>query len=228
MSPVFFVGKKDGSKRMVMNYCNLNNQTVKNNYPLPLITDLINNMGSKRVFTKMDLWWGFNNIRIKEGDEWKRAFTTHVEFFKLTVMFFGMTNLPATFQAMMNEILRDMINEGKVAVFMDDVLVGTETEEGHDEIVEEVLRRLEENDLYIKPEKCAWKVRKIGFLGVVIGPGRIEIEKEKVDGVLSWPKPKNVKDVRKFLGLTNYYRRFIKDFARVARPMNMLMRKDVK
>ena len=129
---------------------------------------------------------------------------------------------------MMNEILRDIINEGKVAAFVDNVLVGTETEKGYNEIVEEVLRRLEENDLYIKLEKCAWKVRKIGFLGVVIGPSRIEMEKEKVDGVLSWPKPKNVKDVRKFLGLANYYRRFIKDFARVARPMNVLMRKDVK
>ena len=113
----------------------------------------------------------------------------------------------------MNEIPRDLINEGKVAAFVDDVLVGTETEEGHDEIVEEILRRLEENDLYIKPEKCVWKVRKIGFLGVVIGPNGIEMEKEKVDGVLSWPELKNVKDIRKVLGLANYYRRFIKDFA---------------
>jgi len=128
-------------------------------------------------------------------------------------MFFGMTNLLATFQVMMNEILRDMINKGKVAAFVDDVLVGTETEEWHDEIVEEVLKRLEENDLYIKPEKCVWKVQKIGFLEVVIGPNRTEMKKEKMDGVLSWPEPKNVKDVRKFLDLTNYYRRFIKDFA---------------
>jgi len=153
-SPVFFVGKKNGSKRMVIDYRNLNDQTVKNNYPLPLITDLIDNMGSKRVFTKMDLWWGFNNIRTKEGDEWKGAFMTYVGSFELTVMFFGITNSPATFQAMMNEILRDMINEGKVAAFVDNVLVGTETEEGYDEIVEEVLRRLEENNLYVKPEKC--------------------------------------------------------------------------
>jgi len=129
---------------------------------------------------------------------------------------------------MMNEILRDLINEGKVMVFVDDVLVGTETEEGYDKIVEEILRRLEENDLYVKPEKCMWKVRKIGFLGVIIGPDGIEMEKEKVDGVLSWPEPNNVKDVRKFLGLANYYRRFIKDFVQVARPMNILMRKDVK
>jgi len=167
-------------------------------------------------------------VRIKEGDKWKGAFTTHIGSFEPTVMFFGMTNSLATFQAIMNEILRNLINERKVAAFVDDVLVGTETEEGHDEIVEEILRRLEENDLYIKPEKCVWKMRKIGFLEVVIGPDGIEMEKEKVEGVLSWPEPKNIKDVRKFLGLANYYKRFIKDFARVARPMNMLTRKDEK
>jgi len=152
----------------------------------------------------------------------------YVEFFEPMVMFFGMINSPATFQAMMNEILRDMINKGKVAAFVDDVLVGTETEKEHNEIVEEMLKKLEENDLYIKPEKCVWKVRKIRFLGVVIGPNGIEMEKEKMNGVLSWPEPKNIKDVRKFLGLANYYRRFIKDFAWVARPMNMLTRKDIK
>jgi len=113
----------------------------------------------------------------------------------------------------MNKILRHLINEGKVVAFIDDVLVGTEMEKGHDKIVEEILRRLEENDLYVKPEKYIWKVRKIGFLGVVIGPNEIEMEKEKVDGVLNWPEPKNVKDIRKFLSLVNYYRRFIKDFA---------------
>ena len=212
-SPVFFVGKKDGKKRMVMDYWSLNEQTMKNNYLLSLITDLINNMGSKKVFTKIDLRWGFNNVRIKEGDEWKGAFTTYIGSFEPTVMFFGMTNSPAMFQAIMNEILRDMINEGKVAAFVDDVLVGTETEEGHDEIVEEVLKQLEENNLYVKPEKCVWRVRKIGFLGVIIGPNRIEIEKEEVDRVLSWLESKNVKDIRKFLGLVNYYRRFLKDFA---------------
>ena len=154
MSPVFFVDKKDGSKRMVMDYRNLNDQTIKNNYLLLLITELIDNMGSKKVFTKMDLRWGFNNVRIKERDEWKGAFTMHIGSFKPTVMFFGMTNLPTTFQAMMNKILRDLINKEKVAAFVNDVLVGTEIEEEHDEIVEEILKRLEKNDLYIKPEKC--------------------------------------------------------------------------
>ena len=131
----------------------------------------------------------------------------HVGSFEPTVIFFGMTNLPATFQVIMNKILRDLINKGKVAAFVDDMLVETETKEGHDEIVEEVLRRLKENNLYVKPKKCIWKVRKIGFLEMVIEPNRIEIEKEKVNGILSWPEPKNVRNVRKFLGFVNYYKK---------------------
>ena len=123
-----------------MDYCKLNRQTVKNNYPLPLIMELVDNMGSKRVFSKMDLWWGYNNVKVKDGDKWKAAFTIHVESFEPVVMFFGMTNSLATFQAMTNEILRDIINEGKVAAFVDDILVGIEMEEGHDKIVEEVLK----------------------------------------------------------------------------------------
>jgi len=146
----------------------------------------------------------------------------HVGSFEPTVIFFGMTNLPATFQVIMNKILRDLINKGKVAAFVDDMLVETETKEGHDEIVEEVLRRLKENNLYVKPKKCIWKVRKIGFLEMVIEPNRIEIEKEKVNGILSWPEPKNVRNVRKFLGFVNYYKKFIKNFAQVARPINTL------
>jgi len=138
--PVFFVGKKDGGKRMVIDYRRLNKQTVKNNYPLPLIIDLVDSMGNKRVFTKMDFWWDYNNVQIKEEDEWKVAFTIHVGSYKPVVMFFRMTNSPATFQDMMNEILRDMINEGKMVAFVDNVLIGTETEEGHNELVEEVLR----------------------------------------------------------------------------------------
>jgi len=205
-SPVFFVDKKNGGKHMVIDYRKLNKQMVKNNYPLPLITDLVDSIGNKRVFTKINLWWGYNNVRIKKGDEWKAAFTTHVGSYELVVIFFRMTNLPATFQGMMNEVLRDMINEGKVAAFVDDVLIGTGTEKGHEEIVEEVLRRLEENDLYVKPEKCTWKVQKVNFLGVVMGQGKIEMEEDKVAGVLNWSVPKMVRDVRKFLGLTNYYR----------------------
>ena len=144
---------------MVMDYHRLNKQTVKNNYPLPLITDLVDAMGNKKLFTKMDLRWSYNNVRIKEGDEWKAAFTTHVGSFEPVVMFFGM----------MNEIMRDLINEEKVVVFVDDVLIGTDSEEGHDKIVTEVLKKLEENDLYVKPEKCSWKTSKVNFLGVIMG-----------------------------------------------------------
>jgi len=171
-----------------------------------LISDILENIGTKKVFTKMDLRWGYNNVRIKEGDKWKSAFTTPEGSFEPTVMFFRLTNSPATFQAMMNELLRDLINTGKVAVFIDDMIIGTEMEEGHDELVAEVIKRLEENDLYVKLEKYRWKVRKVGFLGVVIGPEEIKMEGEKVKGVLEWPMPKCVKDVQKFLGLVNYYR----------------------
>jgi len=143
-------------------------------------------------------------------------------------MFFGLTNSLATFQAIMNELLRDLINTGKVAVFIDNIIVGTETEEGHNELVVEIIKRLEENDLYVKPEKCKWKVREIGFLGVVIGLERIKMEEEKVKGVLEWLIPKCVKDMQKFLGLANYYRRFIEEFASVARLLHDIVKKDRK
>ena len=185
MSSVFFVSKKDRSKRIVIDYCSLNKLTIKNNYLLLLITDLIDNMGSKRIFMKINLQWSFNNMRIKEGNKWKGAFTMHIGLFELTVMFFRMTNLPATFQAIINEILRDLVNKGKVTTFVNNVLVRTEIEKEHDKVIEKVLKRLEENNLYVKPEKCVWKVRKIGFLRVIIEPNRIEMEKKKVNGVLS-------------------------------------------
>jgi len=115
--------------------------------------------------------------------------------FKPMVMFFGLTNSPVIFQAMINDLLRDKVVEEKIAVFIDDVIITMETEERHDEIVEEVLRRLEENDLFVKPEKCVWKVREVGFLGVVIGSNGVRMEKEKIQGVVDWPVPKSVKDV---------------------------------
>jgi len=153
-SLVFFVPKKDGKKRIVQDYWYLNSWMIKNNYLLPLISDLIDSIGKKKVFMKMDLCWGYNNVRIKEEDEWKAVFSTSEGSFEPTVIFFGLTNSPATFQMMMNNLLRDLVVEEKVVVFIDDVMIAMETEEGYDEIVEEVLRRLEENDLFVKPEKC--------------------------------------------------------------------------
>ena len=180
------------------------------------------------MFTKMDLRWGYSNIRIKERDEWKAMFMMLEGLFEPTVIFFGLTNSLATFQTIMNELLRDLINTGKVATFIDDVMVEMETEEGHNKIVAEVIRRLEENDLYVKPEKYKWKVRKVGFLGVVIGPEGIKMEEEKVKGVMEWPTLKCIKDVQKFLDLVNYYRQFIEGFASIARPLHDMVKKDKK
>ena len=150
---MFFVGKKDSKKRMVQDYRYLNEWTIKNNYPLPLILDVVENIGTKKVFTKMDLRWDYNNVWIKEGDKWKAVFTTPERSFELIVIFFGLTNSPATFQIMINELLQDLINTGKVAAFIDDVIIGTGSKEEHDELVVEVIKRLEENDLYMKLEK---------------------------------------------------------------------------
>jgi len=186
----------------------------------------LDGVGKRKVFMKLDLRWGYNNIRIKEGDKWKAAFTMHIGAYEPTVMYFGLMNSPATFQTMINDLFRDLINQGDTATFIDNILVATDTEEGHDELVEEVLKRLEENDLFVKPEKCKWKVREVELLGVVIGPKGVEMQKEKVEGVLNWPVSRNVKEVQKFLGLTNYYRRFIKDFARIAAPLHMLVKKE--
>ena len=218
----------DGTRRMVQNYRHLNQWTIKNGYPLPLIADILDGVGKRKVFTKLDLRWGYNNVRIKEGNKWKAAFTTHIGVYKPTIMYFGLTNSLATFQAMMNDLFRDLINQGDTTTFIDDILVAIDTKEEHDELVEEVLRRLEENNLFVKPEKCKWKVREVEFLGVVIGPKGVEMQKEKVEGVLNWPIPRNIKEVQKFLGLTNYYRRFIKNFARIAAPLHMLVRKEQK
>jgi len=129
---------------------------------------------------------------------------------------------------MINDLFRDLINQGDIATFIDNILVATDTEERYDELVEEMLKRLEENDLFVKPEKHKWKVREVEFLGVVIGPKGVEMQREKIEGALNWPASRNVKEVQKFLGLANYYRRFIKDFARIAAPLYALVRKEQK
>jgi len=144
------------------------------------------------------------------------------------VMYFGLTNSSTTFQTMMNDLFRDLINQGDIATFINDILVATDTEEVHDELVEEMLKRLEENDLFVKPEKCKWKVREVEFLGVVIRPKGVEMQREKIEGVLNWPAPRNIKEVQKFLGFANYYRRFIKDFARIVALLHVLVRKEQK
>ena len=226
-SPIFFVPKKDQKKRMCTDYRYLNEWTVKNSYPLPLISEIIDKVGKAKLFTKLDLRWGYNNVRIKEGDEWKAAFATRRGSFEPLVMFFGMTNSPPTFQNMMNDILKEEIDRGVVIVFIDDILIYTEDEEGHEEIVKEVLRKLKENDLFLKAEKCTFGAKEIEFLGLIIGPDRIKMDPIKVEAITSWPIPKRVKDVQAFLGLGNFYRRFIKNFSKIAFPLHNLTRKKV-
>src|ERR1700677_491423 len=174
----------------------------------------------------MDLWWGYNNLCIKEGDEWKAAFTTNRGSFELTVMFFGLTNSPVSFQTMMNPLLKELIDEGHVIVYMDNILVFTKDLEEHRRIVSEVLKRLKENDLFLKPQKCFFKQKEVKFLGLIISEEGIRMDLKKVEGVQNWPRPKKVKEVQAFLGFANFYRRFVKDFAKIANPLNCLTRKD--
>ena len=205
MSLVFFVPKKDGKKWMVQDYCYLNEHTVKNNYPLPLITQLINKLQGAKLFMKMDLRWGYNNVRIKENDEWKAAFTCFHGSFEPLAMYFGLCNLPTTFQAMMNEIFTDMDNI--VVVYIDDLMIfpKTENQAEHDKIVLEVLRHLEQNDLFVKPKKCMFHATEVDFLGMIVRRDGIKMDQEKVKAILEWPEPKTVKGVRSFLGLANFY-----------------------
>jgi len=152
----------------------------------------------------------------------------HIRAYEPTVMYFGLTNSLATFQTIMNNLFQDIINQENMAIFIDDIIIATDNKEGHDKLVEEVLKRLEENNLFVKLEKYWWKVKEVEFLGIVIGPQEVEMQKEKIDGVLSWPVPRNIKKVQKFLGLVNYYRQFIKDFARIAASLHLLVRKEKK
>jgi len=224
-SPVFFVKKKDGTLRLVQDYRKLNEMTIKNSYPLPLISDIITKLSKAKYFTKLDVRWGFNNVRVKEGDEWKAAFRTNRGLFEPLVMFFGLTNSPATFQTMMNNIFIELIDDNVVIVYMDDILVFTETLEHHKEVIKKVLQILEENKLYLKAEKCEFEKEKIEYLGLIISQGKIEMDPVKVEGVSKWPEPENVKDVQSFLGFVNFYRRFIEDFADIAKPLHELTRK---
>lgn len=195
-SPFFFVKKKDGTLRPVQDYRELNKGTVKNEYPLPLIPELIDKLKKAHIFTKIDLRWGYNNVRMKQGHEWKGAFKTNRGLFEPLVMFFGLMNSPATFQAMMNSILKDLIDSGKVVVYMDDILIFTETLEEHRRLVNEVLKRLKEHDLYAKPEKCVFEAESVEFLGLIISHDTLRMDPAKVAGIAEWPTPRRVSTLR--------------------------------
>ena len=225
-SPFFFVKKKDGKLQPIQDYWKLNEMTIKNRYPLPLIKELVDHLKGSKIFTKLDVWWGYNNIRIKEGDEWKAAFQMNWGLFKPTVMFFGLTNLPATFQSIMDHIFRDLINTGKVSIYIDNIIIHTQTLEEHWHITKEVLEILQANKLYIKPEKCEIEKEKIEYLGVVVSEGKVEMDPVKMEALTSWPMPKKLKELQSFLGFCNFYRWFIKDYSKIAKPLNQLMGKE--
>src|SRR6202012_2838085 len=232
-SSFFFVGKKDGKRRPVQDYRKLNEITVRNQYPLPLISDLITDLQHVSIYMKLDICWGYNNIRIKEGDEYKAAFKMCYGLFEPTVMFFGLTNSPATFQTMMNHIFHNTIIEHEkkgttIRVYMDDIAIGSRKGiEGHHDTVTDILKVAEEHDLYFKPEKCVFHAFSIDYLGVILEGGVTCMDPIKVEGMQDWPKPKNLTDVHAFLGFCNYYQMFIKDFAKQAKPLINLTKKDV-
>ena len=227
-APFFFV-KKDGGQalRPVQDYRRLNEKTIRDSWPLPVIGDVLNKIKNAKVFSKFDVRWGFNNVRIKEGDEWKAAFITKHGLFEPTVMFFGLTNSPATFQHMMDDIFRDLINQGVLIVYIDDLLIFTETLEQHRKITQEVLKRLRKHKLFLKLSKCRFEASEVDFLGMVIKHGEITMAREKVQAVADWPTPKNLRDVRSFMQFCNFYRAFVPNFAELVIPLNELTKKGV-
>jgi hypothetical protein len=221
-SPVFFIKKKDGKLRLIQDYRKLNKITIKNRYPLPLAADVINQLRGAKYFTKFDVRWGYNNVRIKKGDEWKAAFATNRGLFEPTVMFFGLTNSPATFQSLMNAIFADLVAGQKVIVYLDDILIYSTDLEEHRKVVCEVLKRLQDHDLYLRPEKCEFEQTKVEYLGMVISEGKVEMDPSKVEAITSWPTPNTLRELWGFIGFANLYRRFIQNFSRICRPLHDL------
>ncbi|GBE78624.1 reverse transcriptase-rnase h-integrase [Sparassis crispa] len=223
-SSFFFIGKKDGALRPCQDYRCLNEEMVKNAYPLPLISELMDQLKGASIFTKMDLRSGYNNIRVKDGDQWKGTFKTNRGLFEPMVMFFGLCNSPATFQMMMNALFEDMIDEGWIVIYMDDILIFSNNLEEHRIRTRRVLQRLKDNDLFLKPEKCFFDVKEVEFLGMIIRENYIGMDPIKLKGIAEWPEPSTVKGVRLFLGFGNFYRKFIANFLDIAKPLMNLTR----
>ncbi|QRV77028.1 Retrotransposable element Tf2 protein [Ceratobasidium sp. AG-Ba] len=226
-SPCFFVKKKDGSLRLVTDYRKINNITIPDQFPMPLQVELVDQVKNAKIYSKSDLRWGFNNIRIKEGDEWKTAFRTAYGIYEYLVMPFGLKNAPAVLQRMMNNIFRHLLGV-TVVVYMDDILIFSEKEEDHAKHVKEVLKILRENNLYAKLSKCEFFVKRVIFLGLVITPKGISMEEVKIKAIMEWGAPRKIKEVQALLGFVNFYRRFIAEFSKIARPLHDLTKKDTR
>ena len=224
-SPILFVKKKDGNLRLCVDYRRLNDITIKNRYPLPLIGDLLDQLRHAKIYTKIDLRGAFNLLRIAPGEEWKTAFRTRFGLFEYRVMPFGLTNAPATFQHLMNNIFHDLLDKC-VIIYLDDILIYSSNDSDHRLHVRQVLRRLRENKLYAKHDKCEFHARQVEFLGFIVNRNGVSIDINKVAAIADWPTPKNVKEVQSFLGFANFYRRFIDDYSKLATPLHALTRKE--
>ncbi|KAJ1584336.1 hypothetical protein NDA12_003371 [Ustilago hordei] len=222
-SPVLFVPKKDGGLRLCVDYRGLNEITVKNRAPLPLIEEQLFLLRKARIYTKLDLRAAYNLIRIAKGDEWKTAFGTQLGLYEYLVMPFGLANAPAHFQSFINDIFRDIIGI-YVVVYLDDFLIFSDTEEAHVKHVTEVLTRLRSNRLFAKLSKCEFHTKTVEFLGYIIKPTGIEMDPEKVRTVKEWPMPESIHDIQRFLGFANFYQRFIAHFAHIAKPLTALVK----
>uniref|UniRef100_A0A3P9M1D4 Gypsy retrotransposon integrase-like protein 1 n=1 Tax=Oryzias latipes TaxID=8090 RepID=A0A3P9M1D4_ORYLA len=217
----FFVGKKDGTLRPCIDYSALNNITIKNRYPLPLMSSVFDQLQQAKVFTKLDLRNAYHLVRIREGDEWKTGFNTPRGHYEYRVMPFGLTNAPAVFQAMINDVLRDFLDRF-VYVYLDDILIYSPDQDSHVSHVSAVLQRLLENHLYVKAEKSEFHVSTVAFLGFIVSAGTVEMDPAKVSAVMDWPSPDSRKKLQQFLGFANFYRRFIRGFSSIAAPLHAL------
>jgi len=227
-SPFFFVSKKDSKKlRPCQDYRRLNEGTIKNAYPLPRVDELLDKLKGAKYFMKLDLRWGYNNVRIKEGDEWKAAFKTNKGLFEPLVMFFGLCNSLATFQNMMNDIFVMETNEGWILIYIDDILIFSKRKEELQKLTLRVLKKLQENDLFANLDKCTFEATEVDYLGMIITKNQIKMNPTKLEGIKDWPSPTTVKQVRSFLGFGNFYRKFIGHYADIARPLNDLTKKDL-
>ncbi|WVZ79126.1 hypothetical protein U9M48_026740 [Paspalum notatum var. saurae] len=226
--PALFVEKKDqGGKRLCVDYRPLNAVTVKNKYPIPHIDILFDQLAGAKVFSKIDLRSGYYQIKIREEDIPKTAFSTRYGLYEYLVMSFGLTNAPAFFMYMMNSVFMNELDKF-VVVFIDDILIYSKNEKEHEEHLRVVLTRLREHKLYAKFSKCAFWLKEVGFLGHILSEKGVAVDPSKVKDVLNWKQPETVTEIRSFLGLAGYYRRFIKDFSKIAKPMTSLTKKNAK
>ncbi|KAJ8350818.1 hypothetical protein SKAU_G00259480 [Synaphobranchus kaupii] len=217
----FFVGKKDGSLRPCIDYRGLNQVTIRNKYPLPLINTAFEALSPAVTFTKLDLRNAYHLVRIREGDEWKTAFNTPLGHYEYLVVPFGLTNAPAVFQSMVNDVLRDLLGRS-VFVYIDDILIFSQSPQEHVRHVREVLQRLLENQLFVKAEKCSFHASTVPFLGFIIEEGSIRADPVKIKAVTEWPQPTSRKHLQQFLGFANFYRRFIRNYSSIAAPLTKL------